>query len=104
MIWSLCTKFSLKIQTYRHIDTKEKLDQNTCFHFKAEAAVDALNEKEFNGRKIFVGRAQKKAERLAELKRRHDQIRVERMSRYQVEKARRFGQISQSTSLSLFRV
>jgi len=46
--------------------------------------VDALNEKEFNGRKIYVGRAQKKLERVAELKRKHDMLKAERMNRYQV--------------------
>lgn len=48
--------------------------------------MDAYNEKEINGRKIFVGRAQKKAERVAELKRKHDQLKAERMNRYQVRK------------------
>jgi len=51
---------------------------------QAEAAVEDLNEKEYGGRKIFVGRAQKKAERQAELRRKHDQMKVERLTKYQV--------------------
>lgn len=50
----------------------------------AEAAVLALNDKELNdGKKLFVGRAQKKAERQMELKRRFEQMKNERLSRSQ---------------------
>lgn len=74
--------------------------QSLIFHLKAEAAVDALNEKEIHGRKIFVGRAQKKAERLAELKRKHDQMKVERMNRYQVRKVGQLEVMTTSDNLS----
>lgn len=41
-----------------------------------------MNEKELaQGRKLFVGRAQKKAERQAELKRKYEAIKMERMQR-----------------------
>lgn len=51
---------------------------------EASAACDALNEKELsNGKKMFVGRAQKKAERQAELRRKYEAIKMERMQRYQ---------------------
>ncbi|OQR74938.1 polyadenylate-binding protein 1-like [Tropilaelaps mercedesae] len=50
----------------------------------AEQAVKELNDKEMaNGKKIYVGRAQKKAERQADLKRRFEQLKIERMNRYQ---------------------
>lgn len=49
----------------------------------AEKAVEELNAKELGGKQLYVGRAQKKAERQAELKRRFEQLKLERMSRYQ---------------------
>lgn len=50
----------------------------------AEEAVKVLNGKKLNDEKIlYVGRAQKKFERQMELKRRFEQIKIERMSRYQ---------------------
>lgn len=50
----------------------------------AEVACDELNNSEVNGRTIYVGRAQKKAERQMELKKKFEQMKIERMSRYQV--------------------
>lgn len=49
----------------------------------AEKAVDDLNGQEMNGKTLYVGRAQKKSERAAELKRRFEMMKIERMSRYQ---------------------
>eukprot|EP00095_Tigriopus_kingsejongensis_P008443 maker-scaffold343_size201629-snap-gene-1.14 protein:Tk08443 transcript:maker-scaffold343_size201629-snap-gene-1.14-mRNA-1 annotation:"polyadenylate-binding protein 1" len=49
----------------------------------AEVACDNLNGKEIQGKTIFVGRAQKKAERQMELKKKFEMIKMERMSRYQ---------------------
>jgi polyadenylate-binding protein len=51
----------------------------------AEKAVNAMHEQELPGteRKLFVTRAQKKSERQAELKRKYEQQKVERMQRYQ---------------------
>lgn len=50
----------------------------------AEKAVDDLNGKEMSDGKImYVGRAQKKAERQQELKRKFEQLKIERISRYQ---------------------
>lgn len=51
----------------------------------AEAAVEALNEMEVEGtdRKMYVGRAQKKAERQAELRRKYEEAKNERLQRYQ---------------------
>ncbi|KAH1029922.1 hypothetical protein HUJ05_003069 [Dendroctonus ponderosae] len=50
----------------------------------AETAVDALNGKELvEGKPLYVGRAQKKAERQQELKRRFEALKMERLNRYQ---------------------
>ena len=46
-------------------------------HEEAQKAVDNLNDKEFHGRKLFVSRAQKKAEREEELRKAHEQARLE---------------------------
>lgn len=43
-----------------------------------------MNATELNGKTVFVGRAQKKNERQAELKRKFELLKQERISRYQV--------------------
>ncbi|MGH0192068.1 UNVERIFIED_CONTAM: hypothetical protein FKN15_002837, partial [Acipenser sinensis] len=53
-------------------------------HEDASKAVEEMNGKELGGKLVFVGRAQKKVERQAELKRRFEQLQQERISRYQV--------------------
>uniref|UniRef100_A0A8C9XW11 Polyadenylate-binding protein n=1 Tax=Sander lucioperca TaxID=283035 RepID=A0A8C9XW11_SANLU len=52
-------------------------------HEDAQKAVDEMNGKEFNGRQVYVGRAQKKGERQNELKRKFEQMKQDRMTRYQ---------------------
>jgi polyadenylate-binding protein len=52
-------------------------------HDAAQRAVDEINNTEIDGHTIYVGRAQKKAERHAELKERFERIKMERMTRYQ---------------------
>ncbi|XP_073428494.1 embryonic polyadenylate-binding protein isoform X7 [Dendrobates tinctorius] len=52
-------------------------------HDEAQKAVTEMNGKEINGRLLYVGRAQKRIERQSELKRRFEQIKQERISRYQ---------------------
>lgn len=52
-------------------------------HEAAQQAVDDLNGKEMNGKTLYVGRAQKKAERQAELKDKFERLKLERMNRYQ---------------------
>ncbi|XP_041089927.1 polyadenylate-binding protein 4 isoform X2 [Polyodon spathula] len=52
-------------------------------HEDASKAVEEMNGKELSGKQVFVGRAQKKVERQAELKRRFEQLKQERISRYQ---------------------
>ncbi|PIS57725.1 polyadenylate-binding protein, cytoplasmic and nuclear [Candidozyma auris] len=52
-------------------------------HDSAVKAVEELNDKEVNGQKIYVGRAQKKRERLEELKKQYESTRLEKLSKYQ---------------------
>jgi len=52
-------------------------------HEDAQKAVDDMNGKEMNGKLIYVGRAQKKVERQTELKRKFEQMKQDRMTRYQ---------------------
>merc|ERR1712062_807247 len=49
----------------------------------AESACSELNGTEVNGKTIYVGRAQKKAERQMELKKKFEQMKLERMTRFQ---------------------
>lgn len=44
-----------------------------------------MNGKELNGKQIYVGRAQKKVERQTELKRKFEQMKQDRITRYQVK-------------------
>lgn len=46
-------------------------------------AVEELNGKDVNGHDLYVGRAQKKMERQAELKEKFDRLKSERLNRYQ---------------------
>lgn len=50
---------------------------------QAEKAVVDLNGKDINGKNIYVGRAQKKAERESELKQKFEQIKMEHLQKYQ---------------------
>lgn len=43
-----------------------------------------MNGKEINGQVLYVGRAQKRLERQSELKRKFEQMKQERVNRYQV--------------------
>ncbi|KAM6248701.1 polyadenylate-binding protein 1-like isoform 1-T1 [Porphyrio hochstetteri] len=52
-------------------------------HEEAQKAVADMNGKEINGRVVYVGRAQKRLERQSELKRKFEQMKQERVSRYQ---------------------
>lgn len=56
------------------------------FTFTFLQAVDDMNGKELNGRQVYVGRAQKKGERQNELKRKFEQMKQDRMTRYQVNR------------------
>lgn len=65
-------------------DGKSKGFGFVCFKDpdNAEAAVKAMHGKETNGRVLYVGRAQKKVERLEELRIRADKQKAERQARY----------------------
>ncbi|KAJ7097874.1 polyadenylate binding protein [Mycena belliarum] len=52
-------------------------------HEDAQKAVDALHDSEHYGKKLFVTRAQKKAEREEELRRSYEQAKMEKLSKYQ---------------------
>merc|ERR1719233_624877 len=49
----------------------------------AEKAVEELNGSDIGGKTLYVGRAQKKAERQQELKKKFEQLKLERLNRYQ---------------------
>jgi len=84
----LFTKYG-KITSYKVIMADEG-GKNKGFGFvsfedseAAEKAVDELNGLEMNGKMLYVGRAQKKAERQQELKKKFELLKLERLNRYQ---------------------
>ena len=56
---------------------------NFVDHENASTAVEALNESDFKGQSLYVGRAQKKHEREEELRKQYEAARVEKASKYQ---------------------
>jgi polyadenylate-binding protein len=56
---------------------------NFIKHEAASAAVDTLNDSDFRGQKLYVGRAQKKHEREEELRKQYEAARLEKQSKYQ---------------------
>jgi polyadenylate-binding protein len=52
-------------------------------HEEAQRAVDELHDIDYKGKKLFVARAQKKAEREEELRRSYEQAKLEKLSKYQ---------------------
>jgi polyadenylate-binding protein len=52
-------------------------------HESAQKAVEEMNDKEISGKKLFVGRAQKRYEREEELKKQYEAARIEKMNKYQ---------------------
>ncbi|PVH93590.1 polyadenylate binding protein [Periconia macrospinosa] len=56
---------------------------NYVKHEAAAVAVDTLNDTEFRGQKLYVGRAQKKHEREEELRKQYEAARLEKQSKYQ---------------------
>jgi len=49
----------------------------------AEKAVDEMNNKDYEGKTIYVGRAQKRQERDSELRHKFEQMKMEQMTKYQ---------------------
>ena len=56
---------------------------NFTTHESAAKAVDELNNKDFHGQELFVGRAQKKHEREEELRKSYEAARLEKANKYQ---------------------
>ncbi|KAH7135964.1 hypothetical protein B0J11DRAFT_175394 [Dendryphion nanum] len=56
---------------------------NFVRHEDAAQAVEALNDFDFKGNKLYVGRAQKKHEREEELRKQYEAARLEKQSKYQ---------------------
>ncbi|KAK8165069.1 hypothetical protein IWX90DRAFT_464898 [Phyllosticta citrichinensis] len=56
---------------------------NYARHESAAKAVDDLNDREWKGQKLYVGRAQKKHEREEELRKQYEAARAEKQSKYQ---------------------
>lgn len=56
---------------------------NFVKHEDAARAVESLNDSEFRGQKLYVGRAQKKHEREEELRKQYEAARLEKQSKYQ---------------------
>jgi polyadenylate-binding protein len=56
---------------------------NFVKHEDAAKAVQELNDSEFHGQKLYVGRAQKKHEREEELRKQYEAARLEKQSKYQ---------------------
>jgi polyadenylate-binding protein len=56
---------------------------NYANHQDASRAVDELNESDFHGQKLYVGRAQKKHEREEELRKQYEAARLEKQNKYQ---------------------
>ncbi|GLB33502.1 putative PAB1 protein [Lyophyllum shimeji] len=52
-------------------------------HEEAQKAVDELHDTELNGKKLFVARAQKREERAEELRKAHEQAKLEKLNKYQ---------------------
>lgn len=73
-ITSVCLKQDNKGRYFGFVNFKR--------HEDAERAVKELNDKVISGKKLYCARAQKKSEREAELKKRFEQLRLERMTQY----------------------
>lgn len=56
---------------------------NFAEHESAVNAIEALNESDFNGKNLYVGRAQKKSERYEQLKKQHEASRLASMTKSQ---------------------
>lgn len=55
---------------------------NYVSHVEAQRAVDEMNGKQIAGKDVYVGRAQKKTERLEELRRQFEALKTERLNKF----------------------
>lgn len=55
---------------------------NYASHEEAQNAVDGMDGKNISGKEVFVGRAQKKTERLDELRRQFESLKLERLGKH----------------------
>lgn len=69
--------------------------------FSAQAVMD-MNGREVSGRLLYVGRAQKRVERQNELKRRFEQMKQDRLTRYQVRDRLPVGQLLRCESVCVW--
>ncbi|CCH46236.1 Polyadenylate-binding protein, cytoplasmic and nuclear [Wickerhamomyces ciferrii] len=52
-------------------------------HEAAVKSIESLNDQDYKGKKLYVGRAQKKSERLEELKKQYEAARIEKLTKSQ---------------------
>merc|ERR1712180_245004 len=77
------TKFG-KITSYKIMSEEGGKNKGFGFvSFEDSEAAEELNGLEIGGKNLFVGRAQKKAERQQELKKKFELLKLERLNRYQ---------------------
>lgn len=77
--------FLFSIQVMSSDDGKSRGFGFVCYEDPdaAERACDDMHAKDMNGKTLFVGRAQKRNERQTELRRKFEQMKIERLNRYQ---------------------
>ena len=80
--WAFMIKNTLYLLSWQFVLKLLSCTSNALCLFLSQA-VDQWNDKEVDGHIIYVGRAQKKAERHAELKEKFERLKMERINRYQ---------------------
>ena len=88
MVFFIISDFVFTVQAASNVQDESGTSKKFGFvsferHEDAEKCVNELNGKEFGDRKLYCGRAQKKAERQAELKNKFEKLKQERIQRYQ---------------------
>ncbi|XP_074057505.1 polyadenylate-binding protein 1-like [Macrotis lagotis] len=77
------TTLSVKVMTDDHGRSRGFGFVDFQKHEDAQRAVDDMNGKKLNGKELYVGRAQKKGERQVELKHHFEQMKQDRITKYQ---------------------